>query len=258
MDKLLAFAPLLLEGAVVTVTLALASLVLATALGALGAWGKLSKGLVPRAVAGTYTTIVRGIPDLVLMLLIFFGGQRLVNQIARGFGADGMDVSPFLAGTVTIGFIFGAYLAETFRGAYLSVPKGQAEAARSLGMRPLPVLVLVTLPQLLRHALPGFGNVWLVLVKSTAIVSVIGLEDVVGLADKAAKSTREPFLFFVAVIIVFLIITAVSSAALRWLERRYSPQDLAMAAGAKATGDGAAAGASGAAPAVAGGLVAAR
>ena len=160
------------------------------------------------------------------MLLIYFGGQRLVNQIAKGLGGEGVDVSPFLAGTVTIGFIFGAYLAETFRGAYLAIPRGQVEAARSLGLGKFSALWTVTLPQLVRHALPGFGNVWLVLVKSTAIVSVIGLEDVVGLADKAGKSTREPFLFFVAVIFVFLAITAVSGALFKWLERHYSPQDL--------------------------------
>ncbi|MBI1386265.1 MAG: ABC transporter permease subunit [Rhizobiales bacterium] len=234
MEKLIAYTPFLLKGALITFLLALASLALATFLGAIGAWGKLSRSMIANAIAWAYTTLVRGIPDLVLMLLIYYGGQRMLNQAALAAGYDGLSISPFLAGTVTIGFIFGAYLTETFRGAYMSVPKGQSEAAQSLGLHRYQTLILVTLPQLLRHALPGYGNVWLVLVKSTAIVSVIGLEDVVGIADKAAKSTREPFLFFLAVIAVFLAITAASSALLRYLERRYSPETSAIARTANA------------------------
>ncbi|MBX2856083.1 MAG: ABC transporter permease [Rhodobacteraceae bacterium] len=222
MSKLIEYAPLLLSGALVTISLAVSSLLLATILGALGAWGKLSKSLAPRAIASAYTTLIRGVPDLVMMLLVYYGGQRLLNQLLEALGQERIDVSPFLAGVATIGFIFGAYLAETFRGAYLAIPKGQREAATSLGLRPRQTLWLVTLPQLIRHAIPGYGNVWLVLVKSTAIVSVIGLEDVVGLADKAAKSTREPFLFFLAVIGVFLAITALSQWLLRKLDARYS------------------------------------
>ncbi|MEM6670883.1 MAG: ABC transporter permease [Pseudomonadota bacterium] len=243
METLIAFSPLLLQGALVTITLALCSVTLAIALGGLGAWAKIAGGWFTRSLATVYTTIVRGVPDLVLMLLIYFGGQRLLNQLVKSFGGEGVDVSPFLAGTVTIGFIFGAYLAETFRGAYLAIPRGQVEAARSLGLGKFSALWTVTLPQLIRHALPGFGNVWLVLVKSTAIVSVIGLEDVVGLADKAAKSTREPFLFFLAVIVVFLAITAVSGALFKWLEKRYSQQvaveEDAKEDGAKPAGGGA-------------------
>ena len=222
MENLIEYAPLLLRGTVTTISLALASVVLAIGLGALGAWAKLSRAWAPRAVATGYTTLIRGVPDLVLMLLVFYGGQRLVNQAAAGLGFERVDVSPFAAGVFTIGFIFGAYLTETFRGAFMAVPRGQAEAARSLGVGRLATLYAVTLPQLMRHALPGFGNVWLVLVKSTAIVSIIGLEDVVGLADKAGKSTRQQFWFFLAVIIVFLVITAASSWVLRRLEARYA------------------------------------
>ncbi|MBK0400706.1 ABC transporter permease subunit [Limibaculum sp. M0105] len=202
--------------------MAVLSLVLATFLGALGAIAKLSGGMLPTGVAGIYTTIVRGVPDLVLILLIYFGGQRLVNDIGRGLDLDYIEVSKFWSGVVSIGFIYGAYLTETFRGAYLSVPKGQPEAAYALGLNRGQTLRLVTLPQLLRHALPGYGNVWMVLVKSTAVVSVIGLEDLVGLADKAGKSTREPFLFFTAVILVYLAITAASNWGLRQVDRRVS------------------------------------
>ena len=220
MGNLIEFAPLLGSGVLVTIGVAVLSLVLATALGALGAAAKLSRNLVPRATAQLYTTIVRGIPDLVLILLIYFGAQRIMNQIGGLLDLDYIEISKFWAGVISIGFIYGAYLTETFRGAYLAVPKGQGEAAKSMGLTPLATLWTVLLPQVMRFALPGFSNVWLVLVKSTAVVSVIGLADVVGLADKAGKATREPFLFFVAVMLVYLAITWVSGLALRYVEVR--------------------------------------
>jgi His/Glu/Gln/Arg/opine family amino acid ABC transporter permease subunit len=220
LDKLLEFTPLLGRGVLVTVSVAVLALVLATFLGALGAAAKLSGGLVRRAVAQVYTTIVRGIPDLVLILLIYFGGQRLLTTIVKAMGGGYVEISKYWAGVIAIGFIYGAYLTETFRGAYIAVPKGQAEAARSLGMKPLPILWKVLMPQIVRLAVSGYGNVWMVLVKSTAVVSVIGLEDLVGLADKAGKASRAPFLFFVAVILVYLAITWVSSIGLRYLEVR--------------------------------------
>ncbi len=220
MSALLEFAPLLAGGALVTIALALVSLALATALGTLGAAAKLSGSLLWQSVAAVYTTIVRGIPDLVLILLVYLGGQRLVNQIGGALGAGYIEVSAFWAGVLAIGFIYGAYLTETFRGAYHAVPDGQGEAAKALGLSTLRTLLLVTGPQLVRHALPGYGNVWMVLVKSTAVVSVIGLQDLVGLADKAGKATREPFLFFVIVILVYLAITSASGWAFARLEAR--------------------------------------
>ena len=220
MERLLEFAPLLGRGVLVTVGVAVLALVLATVLGALGATAKLSRRRVLRWIAQVYTTIVRGVPDLVLILLIYFGGQRLLNDVGRALGSDYIEISKFWAGVISIGFIYGAYLTETFRGAYQSVHKGQAEAALSLGMKPLPILWTVLLPQIMRLALPGYGNVWMVLVKSTAVVSVIGLEDLVGLADKAGKATRAPFLFFVAVILVYLTITWVSQIVLKYADDR--------------------------------------
>ncbi|HET9067188.1 MAG TPA: ABC transporter permease subunit, partial [Amaricoccus sp.] len=199
MDSLVRYAPLLASGAVVTIALAILSLALATLLGALGAAGRLGGGRVGGAVVAAYSTIVRGIPDLVMLLLVYFGGQRLVNTIAAGLGFGATDLSPFLAGVLALGFIYGAYLTETFRGAWLTIPKGQLDAGRALGLHPFAVLWTVAIPQLLRFALPGYANVWQVLVKSTALVSVIGLQDVVGLANDAGKSAHQPFVFFTAV-----------------------------------------------------------
>ena len=213
----------LLEGAAITLAVALASLALAMALGLAGALAKLSRSPFARGTAGVYTTLVRGVPDLVLMLLVFYGGQLAVNRIALLLGAEGfVDVDPFIAGVLTIGFIFGAYLTETFRGAIIAIPPGQAEAARSLGMRPAQVLRRIVLPQMVRLAIPSFANNWLVLVKSTALVSVIGLADMMQRAGQAAGNTREPFTFYLAVAALYLAITSLSVWLLRRLEVRYS------------------------------------
>ena len=123
---------------------------------------------------------------------------------------------------LTIGFIFGAYLTETFRGAILAVPRGQTEAGLAFGMSPALVLWRITLPQMVRHAIPGFANNWLVMVKATALVSIIGLDDMVHRAGLAAASTREPFTFYGAIAVIYLIITSVSILALHALDRRFS------------------------------------
>ncbi len=220
MEPLLAYAPLLARGGVTTIALAVLGFALATLLGALGAAGRIGGGRFVRWLVTAYATVVRGVPDLVMMLLIFFGGQRLANVTMGALGLAPVDVSPFVAGVLSLGFVYGAYLTETFRGAYLSVPKGQSEAAMALGLRGLRLQRLVVLPQLARMALPGYANVWQVLIKSTALVSVIGLQDLVGLADAAGKTTREPFLFFAAVLGVYLLITWATTTIFMRLERR--------------------------------------
>lgn len=217
------YGPTLLEGSVLTATVALSSLVLAVLLGMLGALAKLSGSRTARGTAMVYTTIIRGVPDLVLMLLIFFGGQVLVNDLAHRLGYSGyIDINPFIAGVITIGFIFGAYMTETFRGAILAVPHGQLEAGYAYGLSRRQVFLRILLPQMMRHALPGFGNNWLVLLKTTALVSVIGLDDMVRKAALAAGATRQPFTFYFATALGFLVFTTVSVLLLRWAERRYS------------------------------------
>lgn len=217
------YAAALLEGAALTLGVAFASLAIALSLGLLGAAAKLSRSRAARAIATLYTTLIRGVPDLVLMLLVFYGGQIAVNELAARFGhAEYVDVDPFVAGVLTIGFIFGAYVAETLRGAFLAVPPGQREAALALGLTRAQSLRAVMLPQALRHALPGLANNWLVLLKSTAIVSVIGLADVTQRAAQAAGATREPFVFYVAVALIYLAMTSVSELAFAWLRKRAS------------------------------------
>ena len=174
MEFLHGYGPALLRGLASTLAVAALSLAVACVFGLAGAVAKLSRSRMARAVAGTYSTLIRGLPDLVLMLAVFYGGQILLNEIGGARGWDYIDVPPFAAGVLTIGFIFGAYLTETFRGAILAVPRGQAEAAMAFGMGRAQVLARVVLPQMVRHAIPGFANHWLVMVKATALVSIIG------------------------------------------------------------------------------------
>jgi arginine/ornithine transport system permease protein len=217
------FLPTLLDGTLTTLALAGASLLIAVALGLLGAAAKLSRLRALRWLATAYTTVVRGVPDLVLMLLVFFGGQIIVNAAAARLGhSDYIDIDPFVAGVCTIGFIFGAYLTETFRGALMSIPAGQREAGIAYGMSRLKVFWRITFPQMIRFAIPGFTNNWLVLVKSTAIVSVIGLTDMMHRAGLAAGATREPFTFYLAAAAIYLAITTASLLLLRALEKRVS------------------------------------
>lgn len=223
MDSIWEYRGLLLEGTAVTVQLALSSLLLAVVLGLFGASAKLSKNPVSQRLAGAYTTLVRGVPDLVLMMLLFYAGQQLVNDLGSATAWwDYVEINQFTAGVFSIGFVFGAYMTETFRGAILAIPRGQIEAGVACGMTSFTIFRRITWPQMVRFALPSFTNNWLVLVKATALVSVIGLHDLVWNASTAGRSIREPFTFMFAVLVIYLILTAFSDVGLRWLDRKYS------------------------------------
>ncbi|PML76563.1 ABC transporter permease [Enterovibrio norvegicus] len=221
------YGPSIFMGAILTVELAVLSAVIALALGLVTAMARLSQNRIARGAATVYSTVVRGVPDLVLMLLIFFGVQIMLNNFSDwlydSFEIDVFfNVDEFTAGVSTIGFIFGAYMAETFRGAFLAVDRGQLEAGTAYGMSNWMVFRRIMFPQMMRHALPGIGNNWLVLVKTTALVSVIGLADMTRLAKEAAGAVNEPFKFFIPVAIVYLLITSVSELGLKRLERKFS------------------------------------
>ncbi|KJV26118.1 ABC transporter [Aquitalea magnusonii] len=216
------YLPSILDGAVLTLKLAAASLAVSVVLGLVGAMFKMAPSKPLRTLAELYSTVVRGVPDLVWMFLLFFGVQMLLNDVAAAMGWAAPDIDPFIAGVLTLGFIFGAYMTETFRGAIMAVPKGQMEAGAAYGMGPLRIFWRITFPQMVRFALPSFTNNWLVLVKSTALVSVIGLNDVMYRADAAKSNTQEPFTVYMLVAVIFLVITSVSNILLGMLERRYS------------------------------------
>jgi histidine transport system permease protein len=216
------YGPVLLNGTWLTIQLALLSLLLSVMIGLIGASSKLSNFKVARSVATVYTTLIRSVPDLVIMLLIYYSLQLGLNSITESLGMEQIDINPFVAGVITLAFIYGAYFTETFRGAFQSVPKGQIEAAFAYGMTPLQVFRRVLFPQMMRFALPGIGNNWQVLIKATALVSIIGLTDIVKITQDAGRSTMDVFYFSVIAAVIYLAITTASNLILMWLERRYS------------------------------------
>ena len=210
----------LLEGVQLTVAVGVLSLSVACVLGLVGAWGKLSSSKVAKRAAGTYTTVVRGIPELILILLVYYGVPTLIQDIASGMGKDIIvDFNPFRAGVLTLGFIYGAFATEVFRGAFLAVPRGQVEAAKAVGMSTVTRFRRIIMPQMWRFALPGLGNVWMVLLKATALISIIQLDELVRKAQIAAGATHLPFTFYFWASIIFLCITIVSMVGQHYVEQ---------------------------------------
>jgi len=215
------FGPLLLEGTWMTLKLSVLSLAVSVLLGLLGASAKLSSHKLLRIPAQLYTTLIRGVPDLVLMLLIFYSLQTWLTNLTDAMDWEYVEINPFSAGVITLGFIYGAYFTETFRGAILSVPRGQVEAATAYGLKRGQRFRYVVFPQMMRFALPGIGNNWMVMLKATALVSIIGLADLVKAAQDAGKSTYQLFFFLVVAALIYLAITSASNFVLRRLERHY-------------------------------------
>jgi histidine transport system permease protein len=216
-------------GTLTTVELSVFSLVVSFAIGLAGASAKLSKNRVLQIVGTIYTTLIRGIPDLVLMLLIFYSLQIWLNDITDWLGniqdyvdIEQINLDPFTSGVITLGFIYGAYFTETFRGAFMAVPRGQLEAARAFGMKPRLVFRRILFPQMMRYALPGLANNWQVILKATALVYLIGLTDVIKASQNAGEATFRTFFFFAIAGLVYLALTTVSNGVLLLLERKYA------------------------------------
>ena len=199
-------------GVAITIEVGLCAAIVAVLMGLLGAWGKLSKSPVARAIANTYTVIVRGVPELVLILLCYYGLTILLQRVLSLLAGEDVliDINPFSAGVITIGIIYGAFATEVFRGAFLAVPKGQIEAARATGMSRILIFRRVLMPQAWRFALPGLGNVWLVLTKATSLMSVIQLSELLRNADVAARAVHMPFTFYFLASLFYLGITILS------------------------------------------------
>lgn len=213
---------LIKTGTWATIKLALLSVLLSFILGLLGACAKLFGGALFRAIATIYTTIIRAVPDLVLMLLLFFSIQMGLNQLTDLLGWKVIQIDPFWAGVIVIGMIYGAYFTETFRGAFLAIPKGQIEAGMAYGMTPMQVFMHILFPQMMRFAIPGIGNNWLVVLKATALVSIIGLSDLVKASQDAGRATGDMFKFILIAGFIYLVLTSLSNIVLWYLERRYS------------------------------------
>ena len=216
------YGPQLLAGTWETIKLAILSLIVAIVIGLIAASAKLSKHRLARLIAASYTTLIRGIPDLVLLLLIFFSMQIYLNELTDALDLPYIDIEPFSAGVLTLGFIYGAYFTETFRGAFMAIPTGQAEAALAYGFSRWQIFTRIQFPQMMRHAIPGLGNNWQVLLKATALVSLIGLNDLVKVAQNAGNVTFKVFLFISITALSYLALATISNAVLYLLEKRYS------------------------------------
>lgn len=215
------YMPRILQGAVLTVELAVISVICAIVIGLIGALMRLSRSPLLNAIGAGYSTIVRGVPDLIWMLMVYYSAQLGLNAITSALGWSYFEISPFAAGVFTLSFIFGAYFTETFRAAILAVPGGQIEAGYAYGLTPLQVLSGITFPLMMRYALPSVKNNWLALTKSTALVSIIGLDDMTRVAQQAGSSTQYSFAFNLLSALLYLLITYVSLKVFVFLDKRY-------------------------------------
>lgn len=221
METVLPYAGLFATGTAITLLVTLAVLPIGICLGLIGAAAKLSGDPVAMAYANVYTTVVRGLPELLVILVIFMGGQHAVNAIAELVGYDDyVDFNAFTAGSLALAFMFGAYATEIFRGAILAIPKGQTEAARAFGMGSWLAFWRITLPQVWRLALPGLGNLTLVLMKDSALLSLIGLNEIIRVTGIAAQATKNATLFYFVGALMFLFLTFIVTAIQKRLEIR--------------------------------------
>lgn len=205
------WAPTLLSAALITVALSVSGFALGALFGVPLAYARIGGGLAARASADAITTVLRGVPDLLVIYLFYFGGSGALTWIAHALGYDGfLGLPTFLTGALALGVVSAAYQAEVFRGAYNAIPRGELEAARAAGMLPLLMFRRIIAPQALRHALPGLGNVWQLILKDSALISVIGLVELLRASQIGAGSTRQPFLFYSAAFLLYLLVTSLS------------------------------------------------
>ena len=220
MPDLQGYGRLLLDGLVITLGVASVSMFGALVMGLAAAVGKLFAPPLVRAIIEAYMTVVRGIPEFVLLLLFYYGLPTLVQDMVAGFGYNiSLRINPFVAGIGTLSLVYAAFACEIYRAAYLAVPRGQHEAAWTLGLPAALTFRTVILPQMMRYALPSLGNLWMVLVKATALVSIIQLPELMRNAEIAARSTRMPFTFYLMACLIYLALTLFSMWGQVRLER---------------------------------------
>ncbi|MCF8039171.1 MAG: ABC transporter permease [Desulfohalobiaceae bacterium] len=221
MFDLYGFGDLLLAGTWMTIRLILSILVFGLVLGMIGAGAKLSRFRVLNLMAEVFTSIVRGIPELILILGIYFGGTVAINNLLSALGYDGyLEINPFAAGVVALGTAYGAYATDVFRVSIQSIPKGQVEAARAMGMPGTLIFRRIVLPQVWVVALPALGNLFLVSQKDSALVSVIGLQEIMRASAFAVRYTKKPFTFYLVAAFIYLGLAVVTTVGIQYFEKR--------------------------------------
>lgn len=209
----------LLRGLANSLQIAVGAFGMGLLIGTVGAYGKLYGGPLVRDIAAIYTTIVRAVPELVLILLLYYAGTDMINRVLESLGYQRVDISGLVAGIVVLGFVQGAYATEVLRGAIKAIPQGEIEAARAYGMSPTLMMRRITLPAMLPHALPGLANLWLISTKDTALLAVVGFSELTLVTRQAAGTTKAYFLFFIAAGILYLAITLFSNVILAKVEQ---------------------------------------
>ena len=215
-------------GVFVTVSLAVATLPVGLVIGFLVALAKRSDEPSLRLAGNVYTTIFRGLPELLTLFLVFYGAQIGLQNIVRLVQPDAtVEVNSFVSGMIALGVVFSSYASEVFLSAFRAIPRGQYEGGYSVGLSDGQTMRLVVLPQLIRISLPGLANLWLILLKDTALVSAIGLTDILRQAGVAARVTKHAFLFFGVASLIYLVLAIISSIGLHAIERSVSRQESA-------------------------------
>lgn len=208
----------ILSGIGVTLALALATLPVGLVIGFFVALAKQAEEPSIRLAGNIYTTIFRGLPELLTLFIVFYGAQIGIQQVLQLVGIERViEVNAFVAGMVALGVVFSSYASEVFLSAFRAIPKGQYEGGYAVGLTYGKTMRLVVLPQLIRLALPGLANLWLILLKDTALVSAIGLSDILRQAGVAARVTKKAFLFFGAACLVYLVLAILSSIVIAWI-----------------------------------------
>jgi polar amino acid transport system permease protein len=210
----------LLTGAVTTVAISASAFAIGLVFGFFGAMGKLSGNRPAGLLLKLYTGTIRAVPELILIVGLYYAGTDGLNRLLLAFGMPPVEVNGFVAAVVVLGFVQGAYMTEVLRGAILAVPAGQIEAGRAFGMSPFLRFRRVTLPALLPNALPGMANLWMSVTKDSALVAVVGYQELALTTRLAGANTKQYFLFFLAAAVLYLVITLLSNLVFHWLERR--------------------------------------
>ncbi|MDP9607524.1 UNVERIFIED_ORG: His/Glu/Gln/Arg/opine family amino acid ABC transporter permease subunit [Variovorax paradoxus] len=216
MTSLQGFGGQLLLGAIFTIELAIASLLLGSIFGVIGCWLQLRRNRLLRAAGYIYAAVVRGVPDLLVVFAVYFGGAMALASVSGKY----VEVNAFAAGVFALSLSFGAYAAEIARGALLAVPTSQREAAVTLGLSRPQALWTVIAPQAARTALAPFGNQAIVLLKQTSIVSIVGCDELMRKAAEASGATRQPFTMYLAAACIYLALTGITALLLEHAERR--------------------------------------
>ncbi|MEZ8510027.1 arginine ABC transporter permease ArtQ [Vibrio splendidus] len=212
----------LVEASWMTVQLAFVSLLVGLVLAVLFASGEMSRRIAIKWPTTAFVTIVRGLPEILVVLFIYFGSTQVLFMITGDF----IEMSPFLSGVVALSLIFASYASQTIRGALKAVSKGQREAASALGISQSRSFFRIVLPQAVRHALPGLTNQWLVLLKDTALVSLIGVTDLLKQAQLTSAATHEAFTWYATAAAIYLVITLITQRLVKVIDGKFSIQGL--------------------------------